>query len=1765
MANNDENEEQMNSNLGQYLKNSILTKKVRKYSIILIIIIAVIVMLAGASFHLKLLDGTENSKDKKNGPAAARNIMMDVVVDEKGNINLTKPIVQWWQELKKNDNKLTHYLDSAEDLARLLNAVLITQYPDTRKDLDKMKESETQINWNKIIENMGKGIIGVTNEYEKDEKNSNNTNTTSSSTTPGTTTSTNTISGTTNTGVRGNTQASDLNPIGDRADNGDAAARQELITKLVQIINSVNGPYNMRPSVIIGQIFQETSYIRTPKSQKQGRNTGKTLAGTANNILSVNYNMFGPNDYKVSKDGQNVSIPLPRWAEKKEYDEFYVSQGATDETRTYSYETMRVYDCVEDCIEDYIALMVAYRPGLSNNDQSAYDDLLKGYAEDQAYTDRVNWFINEYNLTQYDNGGSGAFSTGQKQLSKTPGKGDSIQGIVKFKRKTEDNEELRLSYVEPSKFQELISNYQKTGTDEAKKEALSHFTFEYANGGGTAFSGNANFEKYALSDSQIRDIAKLCAQEQGSGNVSGVAAEASIMANLFELPHQKNGTYNGATGAEGLYNYIRYGGWFLNSNSIMSSESGSSDNPVTQTDIDTVRKVLVEGMRTLPKYVDEHDGFNNVGSVTTNGQTSYDVTNRSIYVKHESVIQQTGISGGNGHWTFCLFPSGDSGDPFGYTDSSKELVQEYGDACYDPTTWQVYGTSGTGTSTSGGTAIGNVKSASQITPQQIVQAAKKIMDDARASLGTDIVTIYGNSGTLPPCEPEKFKGKNDDAPPCGDTVRYISCDRLCARALWDLGFTDQGTGGFVCGNAEDYLSSHGFVKSTSFSDIGYGSIILVKHSGVDYWSHMFIAAGPIDPNKPFYRLDAGTDDRIAKQNPFNDEAWGYRTDDIAVYNIPGYGKGTTGNISSLTGGTTGSGTGTLSSQKGTEIVNYANQFVGNPYVWGGDSMTNGIDCSHFVWHVLMDCGVYNGDYLTSREWINVGTPVGTGESLEEDLKQAVAGDIIVWDGHVGIYDGMGKMVEAKGASYGITNTYSPRSGHPYLGIRRFTDDVSTVNTQSSEGGGTPKLVVKIAKCNETTTTIQTNDPDGNSGTTTAKTMSTELIDYQKVMSKYQMPFNYLWALLIISQDKEFVFDVAKLVYESEFVITIFDSTTQSNSTTTENYEKVITTEIKQNITNPGGTQSQIVTTDTSNVYKKTTNIISKEGKTEIALTRAKSWCSDYNQEYEYSQSEKEVIQSGEQKLENTVPYSLDANSKKLEKIGKKAQKEIENRFKGIEKSGASMTTSIQGYKASERNRTSENTTEIIKTTYTSVPTKARARPEPNLATLLKNHYNAKTNILSSLSWLEAILEKNDDTKNMVEVTLYYINQGTGAKTGVDKFDFSEYDPERFIPLLDELAGESNEEKIWFALKNEGFSDYAIAGAMGNLDEESGLKPNNLKNAYETKLGSDNQYTAQINNGVYTENQFATDEAGYGICQWTTEGRKRGLYKYVYENYTLANNDTSETGKINIMIDDLKAQLEYLVAEIKGTGPAASYAELINKGRIASEKIVSTEEDWENAQNINDATLYFMRFYESPSDLTSFESRKTKAQKYYDLFHGKQAPSSGLISNSNSNSTAFTGDFLAAAKKVHDEEMDWHYYTSLDELNFSDIEGALNNPSKATCCSTYVSCVIYASGYASREVMNSSDFNAPEGIYEFFKAKGWQEITSYSELQPGDVVFMYGGSSQGGGRRAYGHVQIYAGDGTWFNAGSNSAIQSPAPYSSDASDRFCSALRPTPIN
>lgn len=151
--------------------------------------------------------------------------------------------------------------------------------------------------------------------------------------------------------------------------------------------------------------------------------------------------------------------------------------------------------------------------------------------------------------------------------------------------------------------------------------------------------------------------------------------------------------------------------------------------------------------------------------------------------------------------------------------------------------------------------------------------------------------------------------------------------------------------------------------------------------------------------------------------------------------VSGLGETTTnGSISSGSGSGTasgstenaGGGTSTSDASLGQQIVDYAVQFVGNPYVWGGTSLTNGCDCSGFVQSVFAHFGINLSRTTYTQQY----------EGKEVSYADIQPGDVIYYSGHTAIYMGNNQIVHAANSRDGIKISNDP-TYMTIVTIRRF--------------------------------------------------------------------------------------------------------------------------------------------------------------------------------------------------------------------------------------------------------------------------------------------------------------------------------------------------------------------------------------------------------------------------------------------------------------------------------------------------------------------------------------------------------------------------------------------------------------------------------------------------------------------------------------------------------------------------------------------------------
>ena len=172
-----------------------------------------------------------------------------------------------------------------------------------------------------------------------------------------------------------------------------------------------------------------------------------------------------------------------------------------------------------------------------------------------------------------------------------------------------------------------------------------------------------------------------------------------------------------------------------------------------------------------------------------------------------------------------------------------------------------------------------------------------------------------------------------------------------------------------------------------------------------------------------------------------------------------------------------------------------------------------------------------------------------------------------------------------------------------------------------------------------------------------------------------------------------------------------------------------------------------------------------------------------------------------------------------------------------------------------------------------------------------------------------------------------------------------------------LIGKNVEEQIWNFLKSKGLNDYGVASLMGNMYAESGLNPKNLENTGNSRLGmTDEAYTADVDSGIYTKEQFMYDGFGYGICQWTYWSRAKALYEFAKSK--------------NVSIGNLEMQLSFMYKEL-----SESYPSVLNTLK--------------NATSVLEASNAVLLNYERPADqsIAVQNKRASYGQKYYDKYAG----------------------------------------------------------------------------------------------------------------------------------------------------------------------------------
>lgn len=603
----------------------------------------------------------------------------------------------------------------------------------------------------------------------------------------------------------------------------------------------------------------------------------------------------------------------------------------------------------------------------------------------------------------------------------------------------------------------------------------------------------------------------------------------------------------------------------------------------------------------------------------------------------------------------------------------------------------------------------------------------------------------------------------------------------------------------------------------------------------------------------------------------------------------------------------------------------------------------------------------------------------------------------------------------------VESAFGDNKGNLWLALPRGIEKVLNYTTNASEtteGSNSAtnqgSFKVKVATWQENSEKVVSTESSENKEEYNYN-MTEMTIPYQSIVAQYRMPFNYLWAMLIYSNNKNYTFELADLVRNSQIEITIHDNYNETITKTTEEkrynyyYEGQANTEFKYSYTQqvPAGQTAPPSTTQTKKIgnlftatseshedYKKTTTNTNKTNTLDIALTLADTWCVKYEKKYKFNGTDEPNSSTSSQKLDDengeTEEHSTISNSSLKRKILDKAYAAANSWLSGQPNPGTIKDVSIiqnENQKQTDRYTiTNQKITTKVTTTsssYTAEPEKYYTEETPKFAIVFNKNFDAKSNILSAKEWLFEALESNADTVNMVDLTKYLMYKATGNEIdGVtDFFAVFEKLKQNYIDISQGEMGETggtsgisgNEGKVYDFLLSKGVPAVGAAAVMGNIENES-----NFSTTVVNSIGAS------------------------GLCQWY-QGRANALKEFAKTK--------------NTNWTDLNTQLEFMWRELE-----TNYTKV--KNIIMS---ATAEKDLEYA------TWYWGSYYETYDSANQVgyqasrqwkeeQERYTAAQKWYNSWKQKHTTGGGsssvkdtptdisqaILSKANAKSTPWPG-------------------------------------------------------------------------------------------------------------------------------------------------------------
>lgn len=331
-----------------------------------------------------------------------------------------------------------------------------------------------------------------------------------------------------------------------------------------------------------------------------------------------------------------------------------------------------------------------------------------------------------------------------------------------------------------------------------------------------------------------------------------------------------------------------------------------------------------------------------------------------------------------------------------------------------------------------------------------------------------------------------------------------------------------------------------------------------------------------------------------------------------------------------------------------------------------------------------------------------------------------------------------------------------------------------------------------------------------------------------------------------------------------------------------------------------------------------------------------------------------------------------------------------------------------------------------------------------------------------------------------------------------------------------LQGNEVTEQVYnYLTTTGGMTPFGAAGLMGNLEAESGINPGIVEGILAKKLGTTSaQYTADVDSGKISKNDFLHPlgkQYGYGLAQWTSPGRKQGLYDLVKSR--------------NASIADTKLQLDWLLQELQ----SSSYSPVYNVLKSAS--------------SVKEASDVVLHRFEAPADQSGAveQKRASMGQNWYNKYAGSSGKGGfgvkflrklnkimGGKGGMNTILNRLRGGKGSTAADAREALVNWilciverNTYTQSGDRSrvMEGVDGHGYGDCSSTCCKIYETAIGKVIGSYTGDMIGAGTVvdgpNSSMGTYP-----------DESKMLPGDLVFFYSKGSSG----QDGHVEMYIGNG-----------------------------------